>query len=567
MSLEDLIRQRREKIQRWRDLGVPAYAYAFDVSHHAQELLARGDAVTAEFGEPVRVAGRVMALRGHGKAGFAHLLDGTGRIQLYFKADQLGDAYARYELLDVGDWIGVEGALFRTRTGEITVRVDRLELLAKSLRPLPEKWHGLKDPETRFRQRYADLFMNLEVREVFRRRARLIAALRLGLHARGFLEVETPVLQPQYGGAFARPFVTRHNALDMELYLRISNELYLKRLIVGGIERVYEFARDFRNEGMDRTHNPEFTMLEFYQAFADVTGMMSTTESLVAGAATAVRGAMAFDWQGETLDFTPPFPRLSMLDAVSERVGDSIHDLDAAKLARHAERLGIAVRPGMSAGGLLDALFSELVQPELRQPTFVVDYPVETSPLARVSRSNPRVVERFELFVAGMELANAFSEQNDPDAQRQAFEAQTELRAQGDDEAQPMDLDYVRALEYGMPPTGGCGIGIDRLAMLFTDSRSIRDVLLFPALRPEEGARELDDDEVEALEAANMTSEGSPTAPAQDPAVAEASRSARSGVAAAVRASVSPAVPAPERAPERRPERPPERPPEHPKPR
>src|SRR5262245_15210904 len=270
MSLDELMRQRREKLAQWRSLGLEPYAYRFDATHHAAELLARGDQVTAEPGDRVRIAGRVVALRGHGKAGFGHLLDGTGRIQVYFRADQLGEQFRRYELLDVGDWAGVEGALFRTRTGEITVRAERVELLAKALRPLPEKWHGLRDPETRFRQRYVDLFMNLDVREVFRRRSRLVSAFRAGLESEGFLEVETPVLQPLYGGAFARPFVTHHNALDMELYLRISNELYLKRLIVGGFERVYEFSRDFRNEGMDRSHTPEFTMLEYYQAFADV---------------------------------------------------------------------------------------------------------------------------------------------------------------------------------------------------------------------------------------------------------------------------------------------------------
>src|SRR5580765_1063631 len=284
MSLQELMRQRREKLARWRALGVEPYAYRYDVTHHAGELIARGDAVTAEPGERVKVAGRVMALRGHGKAGFAHVLDATGRLQLYFRQDQLGDRYAQYELLDVGDWIGVRGPLFRTRTGEITVRVDGFELLAKSLRPLPEKWHGLRDPETRFRQRYADLFMNLEVRETFRRRARLVSGMRHFLDERGFLEVETPALQPIYGGAFAKPFVTEHNALGMTLYLRISNELYLKRLMVGGLERVYEFSRNFRNEGIDRTHSPEFTMLELYQAFADVHDMMNVTEALVADA-------------------------------------------------------------------------------------------------------------------------------------------------------------------------------------------------------------------------------------------------------------------------------------------
>src|SRR6267378_1559906 len=293
MSLHELMRQRAEKIAQWRSLGVAPYAYRFDARHHADELLERGDAVTPEPGERVSVAGRVMALRGHGKAGFAHLLDASGRIQLYFRADQMGDQFRRYELLDVGDLIGVEGPLFRTRTGEITVRVDRVELLAKSLRPMPAKWDGLRDPETRYRQRYADLFMNLEVRETFRRRARLISSLRSSLDHRGYLEVETPVLQPLYGGAFAKPFVTRHLALDMDLYLRISNELYLKRLIVGGLERVYEFSRDFRNEGMDRTHNPEFTMLEFYQAFADVHDMMRFTEALVREAVEAACGTSA----------------------------------------------------------------------------------------------------------------------------------------------------------------------------------------------------------------------------------------------------------------------------------
>ncbi len=494
MSLEELKRQRGEKLERWRALGVSPYAYRFEPAHSIAELLVRGDAVTPEPGARVSIAGRIMALRGHGKAGFAHLLDATGKIQLYFRQDHLGERFAHYELLDVGDWIGVEGPLFRTRTGEITVRVDGLELLAKSLRPLPEKWHGLRDPETRFRQRYADLFMNLEVRETFRRRSRLVAALRAFLEGKGFLEVETPVLQPLYGGAFARPFVTRHQALDMDLYLRISNELYLKRLIVGGLERVFEFSRDFRNEGMDRSHNPEFTMLEFYQAFADVFDMMTLTEALVAHAIVSATGGPHVTYQGESLDFTPPWRRLSMLDAVGEAVGESVHDLNQAKLQGHARRHHVETRPDAGAGVLLDTLFGELVQPKLRQPTLVVDYPVETSPLARASRSNPAVVERFELFVVGMELANAFSEQNDPRAQEAAFDHQMARRAGGDEEAQVMDTDYVRALEYGMPPTGGVGIGVDRLAMLATDSRSVRDVILFPQLRPEEGRAEIGDE-------------------------------------------------------------------------
>jgi lysyl-tRNA synthetase class 2 len=509
MSLELLKAQRREKLDRWRALGCLPYAYSYDPTHHAAELLARGDAVTETPGEKVRIAGRVLTLRGHGKAGFGHVLDGSGRIQVYFRADQLGDHFARYELIDVGDWVGIEGPLFRTRTGEITVRADRLELLAKAVRPLPEKWHGLRDPETRFRQRYTDLFMNLDVREVFRRRARMTSAIRAFLDARDYLEVETPVLQPLYGGAFARPFVTRHNALDMELYLRISNELYLKRLIVGGLERVYEFSRDFRNEGMDRSHNPEFTLLEFYQAFADLQVMMEVTEALFVDALRAATGGVTLTYQERALDFTPPWPRVSMLDEVSRRVGESVHDLDPARLSRLLDRHGFTVRPGTGAGGMLDELFSELVQPELVQPCFLIDFPLETSPLARVSRTNPSVVERFEVFAAGMELANAFSEQNDPDAQRHAFEQQVERRAGGDEEAQPLDEDYLRALEYGMPPTGGVGIGFDRLVMLATDSRSIREVVLFPQLRPEEGRAEPHDDDAEAA-SATAGGEGGP---------------------------------------------------------
>src|SRR5262245_24917758 len=357
MSLQELMRQRREKLARWRALGVEPYAYRYDVTHHADALIARGDAVTTEPGEKVKVAGRLMALRGHGKAGFAHLLDGSGSIQLYFRADHLGDHFARYELLDVGDWIGVEGALFRTRTGEITVRVDRFEMLAKSLRPLPEKWHGLTHPETRFRQRYADLFMNLEVREIFRRRARLVSGLRAGLEGKGFIEVETPVLQPLYGGAFARPFVTRHHALDMDLYLRISNDLYLKRLIVGGLDRVYEFSRDFRNEGMDRTHNPEFTMLEYYQAFADMHDMMRFTESLVRGAVQAAAGASAIEYQGTRIDFAAAWARLSLPRAVSDAIGEDVQALGPDAVRKLARAHHIETPKAAGAGVLLDALF------------------------------------------------------------------------------------------------------------------------------------------------------------------------------------------------------------------
>ncbi len=510
MSLHELMRQREEKLAQWRALGVEPYAYRYEPTHRAAEILAWGDAVTAEPGRRVRVAGRILTLRGHGKAGFAHLLDGSGRIQLYFRADAMGEAFRRYELLDVGDWVGVEGPVFRTRTGEITVRVEAVELLAKALRPLPEKWHGLRDPETRFRQRYADLFMNLEVREIFRRRARMIGAIRGFLDGRGYLEVETPVLQPLYGGAFARPFVTEHNALGMRLYLRISDELYLKRLIVGGLERVYEFARDFRNEGMDRSHNPEFTLLEVYPACADVHEMMTVTEELVGAAVQAATGGLAVTWQGQVLDFAPPWLRLSMLDEVGRAVGEDVSALDQGQLGRLVAARGLQTRPGTGAGGLLDALFSELVQPGLTRPCFVVDFPVETSPLARASRTRPGVVERFEVYAAGMELANAFSEQNDPAAQRSAFEAQMARRAHGDDEAQMMDHDYVRALEYGMPPTGGVGIGVDRLVMLATDARSIRDVILVPQLGPEEGLSEPGEEDEDAPGAAPVEGKTSP---------------------------------------------------------
>src|SRR5262245_13546950 len=502
MSLRQLMAQRRAKLDAWRALGCEPYAYRFEVTHHAAGILARADSVGEEPGEAVSVAGRLVARRGHGKAGFGHVLDGSGRIQVYFRSDVLGAAFARYELLEVGDWVGVRGRLFRTRTREITIRAEGVELLAKSIRPLPEKWHGLTDPETRYRQRYADLFVNLEVREVFRRRARIVSRIRAFLDGRDYLEVETPVLQPLYGGAFARPFVTRHNALDVDLYLRISNELYLKRLIVGGLERVYEFSRDFRNEGMDRSHNPEFTLLEYYQAFADVHDMMAVTEALVCDALQSACGTLRLAFGGRTLDFTPPWPRVSMLDAVSEKLGESVHALEPAVLAKACERLSLHPRQGTGAGGMLDELFSALVQPQLQNATFLVDFPIEISPLARVSRRNPRVVERFELFAAGMELANAFSEQNDPDAQRRAFEAQGTARDRGDDEAQPLDEDYLRALEYGMPPTGGVGIGLDRLVMLATDSRSIRDVQLFPQLRPEEGRPVEDDRHEEEAETA-----------------------------------------------------------------
>jgi lysyl-tRNA synthetase class 2 len=495
--MSELRRQYLAKLEELRARGVNPYPYSYAVTHRAAEVLALGDGVTAEEGPEVSVAGRLVAKRPHGKAGFGHLLDATGRVQFYARQDVLGDsAFRIFDDLSVGDWVGVRGRVFRTRTGEITVKAQALDLLAKALRPMPDSWHGLRDVETRYRQRYADLFMNPEVREVFRRRSRAVTAVRRFLDARGYLEVETPVLQPLYGGAFARPFLTHHHALDLDLYLRISNELYLKRLLVGGFERVYEFSRNFRNEGIDRSHNPEFTLLELYQAYADYQDVMRLTEELVGEVVGEICGSARVSYQGVELDFTPPWPRVSMLDAVRAKTGEDVSDLDPARLARLCGRCGAEPRPGGGVGAALDALFTVLVQPELVQPTFVVDHPREISPLAKIKRGDPRVVERFEPFVAGMEIGNAFSEQNDPIAQERAFLDQQEARARGDQEAQVLDRDFLRALEYGMPPTGGLGIGFDRLVMLLTDSRSIRDVILFPQLRPEEG-REPDESPAE----------------------------------------------------------------------
>jgi len=485
---------REQKLEALRARGVEPYPYDYAPTHTAQQVLDLGEAVTPEPGVEVAIAGRLMARRGHGKAGFGHVLDATGRLQVYCRADVLGeDGYALWDLFDVGDWVGVKGPVFRTRTGEITVQARELTLLTKSMRPLPDKWHGLSDPETRYRQRYADLFMNVEVREVFRRRALLFSTIRRFLDGRGFLEVETPVLQPLYGGAFARPFTTHHNALGMDLYLRISNELYLKRCLVGGFERVYEFARDFRNEGIDRSHSPEFTMLEVYQAFADYRTIMRLTEEMIVRCAEALTGGLVVEYQGKRLDFTPPWPEVSILESVSKATGEDVSDMDPERLARLCTLRGLEARPGSGAGGMLDELFSALVQPGLIQPTFVVDHPREISPLAKVKRGNPAITERFEPFVCGMEIGNAFSEQNDPAEQERQFRLQMDRRAAGDDEAQMLDRDFLRALEYGMPPTGGLGIGIDRIVMLLTDSRSIRDVVLFPALRPEEGRAALED--------------------------------------------------------------------------
>jgi lysyl-tRNA synthetase class 2 len=478
---------RIEKVDALRAEGVNPYPYRFETTHAVANLLA-GEAALAASGAVVRAAGRIMALRGHGKTLFGHLEDSSGRIQFYVRRDELGDeAFARVERMDLGDIIGVAGTVFRTKTNEITVRAGSVEMLAKAVRPLPEKWHGLVDKEIRYRQRYVDLVVNPEVREVFRRRSVIVETMRRFLLGLGFLEVETPVLQPLYGGASARPFTTHHNALDMTLYLRIANELYLKRLLVGGFERVFEFARDFRNEGIDRSHNPEFTMMECYAAYLDYMDYMDMVEEMMKTIATAMapNGAVRF---GETqLDFTKPWKRITFFDAIREKTGLDFYGKSEAELAVLARRAGVHVEPGLPSARIIDEVFSATVEGDLQQPTFVYDYPKELSPLAKDHRSVPGLVERFEGYLAGFEVCNAFSELNDPLEQRRRFEQQAELRARGDEEAQQLDEDYIRALEYGMPPAAGLGVGIDRLTMVFTDSHSIRDVIFFPHMRPEEG--------------------------------------------------------------------------------
>jgi lysyl-tRNA synthetase class 2 len=487
---------RREKLDQLIARGIAPFAYRFERSHSAAAAAAALPAnASDDHGPEVQLAGRIVAWRGHGKTAFAHLADDSGRIQLYFKKDVLGDAaFAAVELLDVGDIVGVHGPLFRTRTGEVTVRVDRYELLAKSLRPLPfgkeeivegkvVRHSGFADPEQRYRQRYADLAVHPEVRALFRARARMTTALRRELEADGFLEVETPILQPLYGGAAARPFVTHHNALDMPLYLRIADELYLKRLIVGGFDRVYEIGHDFRNEGIDRTHNPEFTMLEFYQAFADYQDMMRLVERLMLAAAASVAEDPAL--RDRVPSLTPPFRRVQWVDSLNAAMRADVMAQSDDWLRSAGLEHGVTNPEKLSRPKLLDELFQAVVERRLHEPTFVMDYPVELSPLAKTKRGDDRLTERFELFANGRELANAFSELNDPLDQRRRLETQAKMRAAGDEEASVVDEDYLRAMEYGMPPTGGVGMGVDRLFMYLTQTPNIRDVILFPTLRPE----------------------------------------------------------------------------------
>jgi lysyl-tRNA synthetase class 2 len=494
-DLNSLMARRREELEELKQRGIQPYPHAFDRTAYSAEI--KGAFQDDQPQRDVAVAGRIMSLRRMGKASFCHLEDAQGRIQIYLKRDDLGEVYDAFRLMDIGDIIGVEGYVFRTKTGEVSIHGRSLVLLAKSLRPIPtpkEKVdeHGNKtvydpfsDKELRYRQRYVDLVVNPKVREVFIKRARIISAIRGFLDGRGFLEVETPVLQPQYGGAFARPFVTHHHALDVDLYLRIADELYLKRLIVGGFDGVYEISKDFRNEGMDRSHNPEFTMLEVYAAYRDYQWMMGMVEEMMGHVAQAVNGSPRVTAGDTVIDFTPPWKRITMFDAIREHTGVGLEGKGESALRTAAKEMHVEVAPNDGMGRIIDEIFSEKVEPHLIQPTFIMDYPVEMSPLAKRHRSREGLVERFEAICNGQEICNAFSELNDPLDQRARFEEQMRAKARGEEEVQPLDEDFLRALEYGMPPTAGIGIGIDRVTMLLTGQESIRDVMLFPQMKPE----------------------------------------------------------------------------------
>lgn len=478
---------RLQKLEELKKKGVDPFSQVkFERTQWAKEIIEQFEELE---NENISVAGRIMTLRVHGKASFAHLQDETGRIQIYAQIGDLGESvYEEFQRLDIGDILGVKGSVFRTRRGEITVHCKEVVLLAKALRPLPEKWHGLKDVELRYRQRYVDLIVNPEVKQIFITRSKVIRAARSFLDEMGFLEVETPMLHPIAGGAAAKPFITYHNTLDMDLYLRIAPELYLKRLIVGGFEQVYEINRCFRNEGISIKHNPEFTSLELYKAYADYHQIMDLTEQLIRFIVEEVLGTAKINYQGEEIDFAPSWQRITMLDAVKKYTGIDFSQVNSVEEGRTiAEQLKIKIEDhDFSIGKLLNETFEKFAESELIQPTFIIDYPVEVSPLAKRKKDNPQYTERFETFIAGREIANAFSELNDPLDQKERFAKQVEQRAKGDDEAHMMDEDYVRALEYGLPPTGGLGIGIDRLVMLLTDAYSIREVIFFPHMRPKQ---------------------------------------------------------------------------------
>lgn len=493
LELNELLVIRRNKLDELRALGIDPFGKKYERTHSAKEVLDEYDAKSNEELEAgqvqVSIAGRIMQKRSMGKAGFAHLQDLSGKIQIYVREDKVGATlYEAFDILDLGDMIGVQGVVFKTKTGETSIKVTSLEIMTKSLIPLPEKFHGLKDVELRYRQRYVDLIMNQDVQKTFVLRSKIIQSMRRYLDSLGFLEVETPTLHSIAGGASARPFITHHNALDMQLYMRIAIELHLKRLIVGGLEKVYEIGRVYRNEGISTRHNPEFTMIELYEAYVDYKDIMKLTEELVAHIAQEVLGTTVIDYQGHQVDLTPQWRRVSMVEAIKEVKGVdfSVHmtDEEAHRLAKEHR---VPVEPHMTFGHIVNQFFETFVEETLIQPTFIYGHPVEISPLAKKNPEDPRFTDRFELFIVAREHANAFTELNDPIDQRQRFEAQLLEKEQGNDEAHDMDEDFIRALEYGMPPTGGLGIGIDRLVMLLTNAPSIRDVLLFPLMRERQG--------------------------------------------------------------------------------
>jgi lysyl-tRNA synthetase class 2 len=493
-TVNDLIKRRHEELKELGERGIETFAYSFDVdsdSHSIKNNFQEG------IEKNVRIAGRIMAIRRMGKASFAHIQDYTGRIQVYLKKDEIGDAYDAFKLMDIGDIIGIEGFVFKTKTGEISVHTRDLKLLTKSLQPLPIAkevideqgnkviFDQFSDKELRYRRRYVDLIVNPDIKDVFIKRSKIISAIRNYLDTSGYLEVETPILQPLYGGAAARPFITHHNALDTELYLRIADELYLKRLIVGGFNGVYEISKDFRNEGMDRSHNPEFTMMELYVPYKDYNWMMEYVEKMIEYACKNVFNTLAFNIDGKEIDFKSPWKRVSMIEAIEEKTGLNVLSCSIDDIKSAAKKIGIDVSSIHSRAKFIDEIFSAAVEPELIQPTFIIDYPLELSPLAKKHRTKLGVVERFEGYVFGREICNAFSELNDPIDQRNRFEDQVKMREEGDDEAHQIDEDFIRALEFGMPPTSGLGVGIDRLVMLLTNQPSIRDVIFFPQMKPE----------------------------------------------------------------------------------
>ena len=483
-EINEQMQVRINKMHQIEEHGWQPFGHKYVVTHHSQDIADQFEDLSANE-TIVQMAGRIMAIRGHGKTCFMDMQDKSGRIQLYVRKDAVGEEkYALIKLLEIGDIIGIRGTVFRTHMGELSIKAVDIEILAKSLRPLPEKWHGLKDVDTRYRQRYVDLIVNPDVRRTFVLRSKIIKSIREILDNRDFLEVETPIMNSIAGGAAARPFITYHNALDMQLYLRIAPELYLKRLIVGGMDRVYELGRVFRNEGIDIKHNPEFTSVEIYQAYADYTDMMDLTEVIVSQTAQKVLGTMKITYEGQEIDLTPPWPRMSMIEAVAKYTGQNFEGVTDVETARKmADAINVEYEPGFGVGKIINACFDEYVEDKLIQPTFITGHPKEVSPLAKSNPDNPEITDRFEGYIYGREICNGFSELNDPIDQYERFLKQVEERNAGDEEANMMDEDFINALEHGLPPTGGLGIGVDRLVMFLTDSSSIRDVLLFPHMR------------------------------------------------------------------------------------